>query len=257
MDIGPGSPTGVISGAGAKFPAKYQSAIYALDWTYGSIWAIHLHPKGSSYVATREEFVGGKPLPVTDAVIHPHDGAMYFAVGGRGSKSFLYKVTYIGKESTASVSGKNKQGEKERSLRHELEALQRSGDKKDLTKIWKGLGHEDRFIRNSARISLEHQPVKTWADKALGEQDPQSLLSSITALARQGSSEQRDAILKALGRLQWRALNQTQQLHCVKTGSTLPYRKRRVESRALFRFNLLGGTVRACQNHPHASPKPQ
>ena len=54
VDIGPGSPTGVISGSGAKFPSKYQSAIYALDWTYGSIWAIHLKPEGSSYKAVRE-----------------------------------------------------------------------------------------------------------------------------------------------------------------------------------------------------------
>ncbi|MFP6899356.1 MAG: c-type cytochrome, partial [Opitutales bacterium] len=216
VDVGPGSPTGVISGAGSKFPAKYQSAIYALDWTYGSIWAIHLQARGSSYLATREEFVGGKPLPVTDAIVHPHDGAMYFAVGGRGSKSFLYKVTYEGKESTTTVSGRNKQGAEERSMRRGLEALQRSGDAKDLKKIWTGLGQEDRFIRNAARIALEHQPVKTWSDKALDEKDPQTLLTSLTALARQGSSEQRDAILKALGRLKWRELNETQQLHLLR-----------------------------------------
>ncbi|MBG29989.1 MAG: heme-binding protein [Opitutae bacterium] len=216
VDIGPGSPTGVISGAGSKFPAKYQSAIYALDWTYGSIWAIHLQPKGSSYVASREEFIGGKPLPVTDAVIHPHDGAMYFAVGGRGSKSFLYKVTYEGKESTATVTGKNMLGSKERSLRHEIEALQRPGDKRDLSIIWKALGQEDRFIRNAARISLEHQPVKTWAEKALAEKDSQTLLTAITALSRQGFTGQRDAILDALGRLNWKELSEAQKLHMLR-----------------------------------------
>jgi hypothetical protein len=61
LDIGPGSPTGVVAGTGAKFPAKYQHAIYINDWTYGTMWAIHLESKGASYLATKEEFVFGKP----------------------------------------------------------------------------------------------------------------------------------------------------------------------------------------------------
>jgi hypothetical protein len=73
----------VVSGNGAKFPAKYQRAVFINDWTYGTMWAIHLQPKGGSYIAEKEEFVFGKPLPLTDVVIHPQDGAMYFAVGGR------------------------------------------------------------------------------------------------------------------------------------------------------------------------------
>jgi hypothetical protein len=35
VDIGPGSPTGVAFGYGAKFPAKYQDALYICDWSYG------------------------------------------------------------------------------------------------------------------------------------------------------------------------------------------------------------------------------
>ena len=34
LDIGPGCPTGVISGLGSKFPAKYQDAIYAVSYTH-------------------------------------------------------------------------------------------------------------------------------------------------------------------------------------------------------------------------------
>jgi hypothetical protein len=33
IDIGPGSPTGTTFGTGAKFPAKYQTAFFANDWT--------------------------------------------------------------------------------------------------------------------------------------------------------------------------------------------------------------------------------
>ena len=51
VDIGPGSPTGVVSGQGAKFPAKYQHAIFANDWTYGTMYAIHLKPEGGAYKA--------------------------------------------------------------------------------------------------------------------------------------------------------------------------------------------------------------
>ncbi|MDX1564905.1 MAG: hypothetical protein R3236_05835, partial [Phycisphaeraceae bacterium] len=74
IDIGPGSPTGVVSGRGAKFPAKYQKALFLNDWTFGTIHAVHLTPSGSTYTATKEEFIAGKPLPLTDIVINPKDG---------------------------------------------------------------------------------------------------------------------------------------------------------------------------------------
>jgi hypothetical protein len=47
LNIGPGSPTGCTFGYGAKFPAKYQDAFYALDWSWGKIYAVHLTPNGS------------------------------------------------------------------------------------------------------------------------------------------------------------------------------------------------------------------
>ncbi|MDF1810894.1 MAG: hypothetical protein P1V20_01720 [Verrucomicrobiales bacterium] len=37
VNIGPGSPTGVVFGYGAKFPAKYQNALFACDWSYGKL----------------------------------------------------------------------------------------------------------------------------------------------------------------------------------------------------------------------------
>ena len=100
LDIGPGSPTGTVFGTGAKFPAKYQRALFAADWTYGTMYAIHLTPQGASFRAEKEEFVAGKPLPLTDVVIHPQDGAMYFTIGGRKTQSALYRVTYTGSEPT-------------------------------------------------------------------------------------------------------------------------------------------------------------
>ena len=46
-------------------PAKYQAAYYANDWTYGTMYAVHLEPAGASYKAEVEEFVAGKPLPLS------------------------------------------------------------------------------------------------------------------------------------------------------------------------------------------------
>ena len=103
LNIGPGSPTGVTFGYGAKFPAKYQKALFALDWSWGKLYAVHLKEEGSSYTATKEEFITGSPLPLTDAIIHPKDGAMYFAIGGRKVQSGLYRVTYAGTEATTPI----------------------------------------------------------------------------------------------------------------------------------------------------------
>ena len=44
INMGPGSPVGVEFGYRAKFPAKYQRALFALDWSYGTIYAVHLAP---------------------------------------------------------------------------------------------------------------------------------------------------------------------------------------------------------------------
>lgn len=76
-------------GTGARFPEKYQNALFALDWTYGTIYAFHLQPKGASYTAIAEEFLSGHRLPVVDAVIGK-DGAMYFITGGFLSRRGLH-----------------------------------------------------------------------------------------------------------------------------------------------------------------------
>ncbi len=185
VDIGPGSPTGVTSGTGAKFPAKYQRAIYAADWTYGTMYAIHSVPKGGTYESVKEEFVSGKPLPLTDVLIHPTDGAMYFAVGGRRSQSALYRVTYIGTESTAPAAPLALTPEMK--LRHDLEKLHEEGTGPDaIDKALPHLGHEDRFVRYAARVAIERQPVQLWKDKVLALTAPDAVIEGVVALARIG-----------------------------------------------------------------------
>jgi putative heme-binding domain-containing protein len=185
LDIGPGSPTGTTFGYGAKFPAKYQNALYALDWSWGKLYAVHLKPEGASYTATKEEFVTGAPLPITDAIIHPGDGAMYFTIGGRRVQSGLYRVTYVGDESTEPVKAEPTKS-KARDLRHKLEAFHGKQDSQAVKVAWPYLDHEDRFIRFAARTAIEHQPMETWSDKALSEADPAKQVTALLALARVG-----------------------------------------------------------------------
>ncbi|MDB4637708.1 MAG: c-type cytochrome [Planctomycetaceae bacterium] len=225
LDIGPGSPTGVTFGYGAKFPAKYQNALYALDWSWGKLYAVHLKEDGASYTATKEEFVTGAPLPITDAIIHPGDGAMYFTIGGRRVQSGLYRVTYVGDESIAPVKAEPTKSEA-RDLRHKLEAFHGKQDPNALNVAWPYLSHEDRFIQFAARTAIEHQPLETWSKKALTETDPAKQVTALLALARVGGvdpqhrtddtppvdTDLRDKLLKAVVNIDLSGLNEAERL---------------------------------------------
>lgn len=190
IDIGPGSPTGVVAGTQAKFPAKYQRAVFINDWTYGTMWAIHLTPEGASYAAEKEEFLFGKPLPLTDVVISPLDGAMYFAIGGRRTQSALYRVTYTGGESTEPAPPPLLTEEMQ--MRRMLEGLH-SGQVPPETaigKAWPYLSHSDRHLRYAARVAIERQPVDLWRERALAETHPQALIEATLALARASARPQ-------------------------------------------------------------------
>ncbi|MFK5921823.1 MAG: DUF1080 domain-containing protein [Verrucomicrobiota bacterium] len=233
LNIGPGSPTGTTFGYGAKFPAKYQQALYVLDWSWGKLYAVHLKEDGASYTATKEDFITGAPLPITDALIRPEDGAMYFAIGGRRVQSGLYRVTYVGDEDTSPISAETKAAQTEagelRQLRHELEFYHGKQDAKAVAKAWPYLNHQDRNIRWAARIVLEHQAAAEWQDRAFNEKDPGRQLPALLSLARvsgkgpshrekdyQVDSAVRDQILTAMLKLDWASLSHDQQLTYVR-----------------------------------------
>jgi len=216
LDIGPGSPTGIVFGAGARFPARYQQALFLLDWTFGTIYALHLEPKGATYTATKEDFVWAKPLGVTDAVIGA-DGALYFTVGGRGSRSALYRVRYTGAESTAPVTPVVRDaGTEARAERRVFEAFHGHADPRAVDAVWPGLSSPDRFIRFAARIALENQPVGTWRARALSEEEPQAAVLALIALARQGAPSDLPALIAALDRLELASLEEPQLLAALR-----------------------------------------
>ncbi len=215
LDVGPGCPTGVVSGMGAKFPARYQEAIYAFDWTYGTIYAIHLKPTGGSYVGEKEEFVTGVPLNVSDGVIGK-DGNMYFAVGGRGTQSALYRVKYTGSELTKPKKRVDGAASIARAVRREMEDFHGRQVVGAVARIWPNLGHADRSIRYASRVALEHQPVAEWQVKALAEKDPQTSLSALLALTRQGDASLQAKLLTAFFRLKMTELSEAQKLEALR-----------------------------------------
>jgi putative heme-binding domain-containing protein len=219
VDIGVGAPTGIVFGYGTKFPAKYQQALYILDWTYGVIYAVHLEPRGSTYEGTFERFVSGQPLPVTDIVVG-HDGALYFAIGGRKTQSGLYRVRYMGNESVAPAKlTANPEAEAARAVRRRLEALHGRQDATAVATAWPYLGHSDCFIRWAARTAIECQPVAEWQEKALAVKAPQApaaVLTAMVALARCGDKALEPRIVAALDRLPWSALDEHQRLELLR-----------------------------------------
>lgn len=212
FDVGPASPTGVLFGTGARFPERYQKALFALDWTYGTIYAFHLKPKGASYTATAEEFLSGHPLAVVDAVIGK-DGAMYFITGGWSNDTKLYRVTYTGEASTKLVQYKDDpEGLASREIRHRLEAFHGRRDAGAVSAAWPYLANEDRFIRNAARVAIEFQPISGWITRAKAETRPQAVITSTVALARAGDSTHLNDALTLLEKLDFAGLDNLKKL---------------------------------------------
>ena len=217
VDTGPGSPVGVAFGYGTKFPAKYQRALYICDWTFGTMYAVHTEPSGSSYKGVKEEFVSRSPLPLTDVAMGP-DGALYFSTGGRGTQSELFRVTYIGNEPTAPAELHDNRLAELRQLRHKIEAYHRKAD--DSTKaidfVNPYLAHADRHIRYAARIALENQDVKEWQERVLSETNPEALITGAVGLARQGDASLLPRLITAFGRLDLAKLPEAQQLELLR-----------------------------------------
>ncbi len=203
VNIGPGSPTGVLSGLDGKFPARYQKAIYLFDWTFATIHAVHLEQDGSTYKGIKEDFVAGPGLPLTDAEFGK-DGAMYFMTGGRRTASALWRVTYTGSESTAPVK-RDSDGSPLPELVDEL-------SKAPHEEVVKKMGSGDRFVRFLARLEAERRPMSELVKAPRGGGNPWQLIDGAIALARQGAKTDRGEALAWLSSLKWNDLDKAQKL---------------------------------------------
>jgi putative heme-binding domain-containing protein len=213
LNIGPGSPTNLISGKEARFPEKYRRSLLAFDWTFGIIYAVQLTPDGASYKTNAEEFLSGQALPLTDGKIGP-DGALYFLTGGRSLESDLYRV-YYGDNSLPNdpLACKLFGGELEaQKLRKELEEFHKGPNPKAIETAWPNLKNKDRNIRYAARIAVEHQPLIEWQGKALSETNPIILTQAMIALARNADKQMNSGMLNSLIKVKFGGLNEAQKI---------------------------------------------
>lgn len=225
LNIGQGSPTNVMFGTGAAFPEKYQKALYAFDWSFGIVYAIQLTPNGATYDASAEEFISGSPLPLTDGIIGP-DGAMYFMTGGRRLESDLYRVFYDGETSTSKSTLRVEDLPEENKLRRQLEEFHKAGASSDgLDLAWANLDHSDRFVQYAARTALEHQPINSWKEKALAEENPVKLTQAMIALSRHSAKGTGTPMLQAMMDVDYSSLNEKEKQDMLRAFELILYRQ--------------------------------
>ena len=219
VDVGYGSPTGLVFGTGARFPSRYQRALFACDWASGTIYAVHLKPQGAGYTAAFEPFLTGSAVPVTDAVIH-RDGDLYFTVGGRQSKSGLFRVRYRGDGVTGPAGPTDHPAAgRARRVRKRLEEFHGREDPRAVEEAWPHLASPDRALRYAARVAIERQDLAEWRGRALRENDPVASIQAMLALARTGRTELQEAVLGRLGRLPMEQLPEDQLLEALRAYS--------------------------------------
>ena len=214
-NIGYGSPTGITFGTGAKFPAKYQNALLISDWSYGVVYAVSMKPSGASYESTVEPFVSASPMPVTDLVVDPKEGCIYLAIGGRKVQSALYRLRYVGNESTSPATYPDSaEAAQMRAARRELEKMHRG--ELNLNTAIRAVGSSDRALRTAARIALEHHDAKLWRDQLPKAQNAQATITLAVALCRKGTAEDQSMIQETLLALDWNKLNQVEKLELLR-----------------------------------------
>ena len=236
VNIGPGSPVGVDFGYGLKFPAKYQKALFICDWTFGTMYAIHLDPTQSTYKGTREEFVSRSPLPLTDCAAGP-DGGLYFTIGGRGGQSELYRVTYVGEESTEKADyAPHDELAGRRSIRRQLEDLHKAPfseatlqrQRELLRDIDLNSMFRDRFLMTALRTALISPEFASRMQKQLrnGRQtlSPAMVAEMILTSSRVASlseteldaAEIRSQLLATVPQASWSAASDQEKLNLLR-----------------------------------------
>lgn len=222
LDIGKTSPTGVKYGGRSGFPERYKNALFAVDWSYGRIYALPLIPRGASYALSAEVFVEGMPLNVTDLEFGP-DGALYFVTGGRATQSSLYRVSWNGGKSSLlspsaaaqppQVSTDERSAAADaRKVRRELEAFHGRIDPAAISAAWPHLSSADPWLRYAARIAIEHQPVEQWRERALHESQSMAAVTALMALARSASPADGPTILARLNAIPLASASTEEQL---------------------------------------------
>lgn len=233
LDTGLGSPTGLLFVLSPRFPARMHDALLAADWQHGRMLLVDLVPDGASYRAQAQVFLEGTPLNIADMQFGP-DGWLYFITGGRGSQSGLYRVRYRGSdesEPAEAASGsatidlapppafsadQRQRAAEAHQQRQQLVRFYRGDDPAAVDLIWPHLASDDRWLRFTARIALERQPLEAWRERVLRDSPGMGQLSGLLALARVAPAEAQADVHQTVAALPWSELSESDLLAALR-----------------------------------------
>ncbi len=98
VEVGRGSPTGVVVYRHTAFPERYRNGLFVACWSLGNIYFCPRTPHGSTDTATLETFLkptGSAGFAPVAMSIDPK-GDLFVAIGGRGTRGGVYRIRYIG-----------------------------------------------------------------------------------------------------------------------------------------------------------------
>ena len=95
LDVGRGSPTGVVFYEHTQLPERLRGSFLCCDWSMGRLFAVKLTEDGASFAGEAETILNGNPLNAADIEVD-RDGSILLANGGRNTKGGVYRLRYIG-----------------------------------------------------------------------------------------------------------------------------------------------------------------
>lgn len=102
-EMGRGSPTGLVAYRHRQFPDRYRDGLFAACWTFGRVYFLPLERRGASFVSRPEIFIettGDVGFAPVDLAVSPA-GDLLVAIGGRGTRGGVFRVTYGDAEVTS------------------------------------------------------------------------------------------------------------------------------------------------------------
>ncbi len=215
QNMAQGSPTAVIMGKDLHFPSRYRNGLFAFDWSFGTIYFVNLKEKGSTYQGEREEFLSGTPLPLSNAIAG-NDGHIYFLTGGRRIDSKMYRLRYVGIESTDQIVSSNSETASLRELRKSIEKYHTTPSSEGLFVAWANLDHEDERIAYASRLVLENMVLAEWEHLLWTEKNTEKVLNGSLAYARSDGPLDKK-IIDNLKKLNWKELSDNQKISLTRT----------------------------------------
>jgi putative membrane-bound dehydrogenase-like protein len=100
VEMGRGSPTGLLVYRHRQFPAKYFNGVLSACWTMGRVYFLPLARHEASFKSHAEVFLqttGDTGFAPVDLAVGP-EGDLFVAIGGRGTRGGVFRVSFVGDE---------------------------------------------------------------------------------------------------------------------------------------------------------------